>query len=331
MSHYLVTGGAGFIGSHLVDRLLADGHLVTVVDDFSSSVWTLDEFNRLPQYFESRHRTRRLVVYDQSVSDFANLRSNVALSGIFHLASRVGPAGILPYAGDMVKTITDDVYQMIDLATWCGCRLLYVSTSEVYGGVRLNKGLSETDPCIVDAKVTARLEYAVAKLAAEVAVLNTLQRTKLDAVIIRPFNVAGARQGVKGGFVLPRFVQQALAGEPLTVFGTGEQQRAFTHVSDIVDGLVKAFLHGGRGEVYNLGNPHNRTTILNLAGEVLSRVPGSLRFIDGQSVYGPLYAEAADKWPNAGKAMNDLGWMPICGIGQTVDDVIAYEKTRLKA
>lgn len=317
---FLVTGGFGFIGSHLVERLLWQGHSVHVVDNLSSNGvqpgMLLDEWG---------HPER--LTFD--CKDFITWRENEAYNhrgfdGIYHLASPVGPAGVLQYAGDMVHEITEATYAAMALAKLWGAKLVDVSTSEVYGGGQQGY-CSEEMPRIIQAETTVRLEYAVAKMAAETALINRCKVSSLEAVIIRPFNVAGPRQSGKGGFVLPRFIEQARNNQPLTVFGDGTQIRAFTHVADIVNGLILAFQNGRSGEVYNLGNPSNKTTILELAQQVIAIVgQGTIQFIDPQTLYGSLYAEAADKYPNADKAQRELHWQPTRDIQTTIRDGFLY-------
>lgn len=316
----MITGGAGFIGSHLADTLLEVGHDIRVVDDLRSNavhpnIWkdqTLDFYKMtVEEYYENRSAWRPC-----------------KLTEIYHLASPVGPAGILPYAGEIIREIVDSTYAAISLALQHECRLVYVSTSEVYNGGE-NGLCRESTPCIVPLdNPSARLEYAIGKMAGEMAVMNT---KGLDAVIIRPFNVAGPRQSVKGGFVLPRFCQQALSHSPLTVFGDGSQIRAFTHVQDIVYGLILAMRFGTKG-VYNLGNPYNKTTIFDLAKSVADIVGGKqdIQFTDGKRVYGPEYREAADKYPDASRAMSELGWSPSRSIEKTIQDTLAYEQRHLE-
>jgi len=318
---YLVTGGFGFIGSHLVERLLKDGHQVHIVDNLSSN-------GVMPDVLLDEWGHPEGLTFD--LAEFTEWREGKAyhhrgFDGIFHLASPVGPAGVLQHAGDMVWDITMSTYAAMALAqnVW-KAKLVDVSTSEVYGGGQQGY-CSEELPRIIQAETTVRLEYAVAKLAAETAIINMCKVHALNAVIVRPFNVAGPRQSGKGGFVLPRFIQQAMAGSGLTVFGDGSQIRAFTHVVDIVDGLVRAMDKGRSGEVYNLGNPANKTTILDLAERVIEIVgQGAIVFTDPKLLYGKLYAEAADKYPNATKAQRDLGWTPTRSIDQTIKDAYAY-------
>lgn len=314
MKHILVTGGFGFIGSHLVDRLLAQGQRVTVVDDCRSAAVAPSQYADAVASGLLKWRSMRI--------EHIRLIHTGSIDEIYHLASPVGPAGVLKHAGEITRQIVESTYAVLDLARRANARLVDVSTSEVYGGGQ--QGLCAEDmPRIIQAETTVRLEYAVAKLAMETALINATHVHPLYAVIVRPFNVAGARQGAMGGFVLPRFIQQALFGNPLTIFGDGTQVRAFTHVSDIVDGLLLAMAKGVSGEVYNLGNPANRTTINALAQMVIEETGtlAGVQHVDPREIYGPLFAEAADKCPRANKAMNQLGWQPQVGLREIVRDV----------
>lgn len=324
----LVTGGMGFIGSHLTERLLMDGHQVHVVDNLSTSPLPLDVL--LAEMERPGNLTYDLMPLELYFYRWAERAFPIRFDQIYHLASPVGPAGILEHAGHMVKTVVDHADSLLEMLGEIGGRLLDVSTSEVYGGRGGGIKISETDARIIQANTTVRLEYAVAKLAAETMILNSCAVEGLDAVIVRPFNVAGPRQSPKGGFVVPRFVQQAMSSERLTIFGNGLQIRAFTHVADIVDGLILAMNLGRRGEVYNLGNPANRINIGDLARIVVDTIPGSCGFdyVDPKKIFGPLYAEAEDKAPDDTKATIEFGWMPKYTVADIVRDVWEYEKAR---
>jgi nucleoside-diphosphate-sugar epimerase len=186
---------------------------------------------------------------------------------------------------------------------------------------------------VVPQRRTVRLEYAVAKLAAETAILNHVAASGIDAVIVRPFNVSGPRQSPRGGFVLPRFVQQAVSGKPITVFGDGRAVRAFTHVADMAAGLHLAMTRGRRGETYNLGNPANHTNVAALA-EAVKAVTASaseIVHVDPKTIYGALYEEASDKFPEAGKAMTELGWAPRHDIGKIIEDFWVEHRRQVAA
>lgn len=310
----LVTGGFGFIGTTLVQHLLAQSNAqIHVVDDMSTSPIDLDDF------LDQVDRPQRLSYTINPVHEFIAHAEPHAWTQIYHLASPVGPAGILKHAGEMIRTVVRDGYALIDYCRKGGSRLLDVSTSEIYGG-GVGGLCAESTSKIVQPKTTVRLEYAIAKLAVETAIINHCKTGALNAVIIRPFNVAGPRQSPRGGFVLPRFVQQADSGRPLTVFGDGSAVRAFTHVSDVALGIIRAMQKGGNGTAYNVGNPENKTTILDLAKRVrrVLESRSEIHFVDPKTIYGQLYEEASDKFPDAGKAMSELGWEPKYGIDETI-------------
>lgn len=304
MQDVLVTGGLGFIGSHLVSNLLEDAeNEVVVVDNLATNTIPVDDIIEQISAGKAGKLTTRLASIDSYEPDRD-------FDVIYHLASVVGPAGVLEHAGYIVESIVTDTYKMIRLAQKRDARLINVSTSEVYGGGK--DGLcSEDTPRLIKPVVSARLEYAAGKAAAEVAIENLCIAGKLDAITIRPFNVAGVRQSGVGGFVLPRFIGQAMIGRALTVFGDGGQIRAFTDARDIVSGMQFLANKGESGRPYNVGNPDNRVTILELAQMVVSAAGSSseINLVDPKNIYGDAYAEADDKFPDAGRLMT-LGWTP---------------------
>jgi len=325
MRHVLVTGGFGFIGSHLVARLVQeDDTHVHVVDDLSTSLYDA------PSVTDAIARRPGALTCDvDTIAGWARRSCPWRFDEIYHLASIVGPVGVLPHAGRIVGRVIEDLSCVMERARSDDARLCDVSTSEVYGGGRRG-ACAEADPKTIPAEVTIRLEYAVAKLAGEIALINAARASGLGAVIVRPFNVAGPGQSRDGGFVLPRFVHQALWGQPLTVYGDGAAVRAFTHVQDIADGLIRAIRRFDRSlasaPVYNLGNAANRTTILDLARRVL-RVTGSaspIRHVDPRDLHGPLFAEAGDKFPDGDLADRELDWHPSAGLDQIVSDTVDW-------
>jgi UDP-glucose 4-epimerase len=314
--HYLVTGGLGFIGSHLTRRLLDSPQSeVTVVDNLSGTA--LD-----PSLIVDRIRAGRpgkLTVRFAPVSSLAKDQLPT-FDTIYHLASIVGPAAVLRQAGFIAESIVDDTYVVVRLAQRQGVRLVNVSTSEVYGG-GANGLCSEAAPRVIRGPASARQEYAAGKLAAEVAIENLCRDQKLDAVTVRPFNVAGPWQSGRGGFVLPRFIGQAILGLPLIVFGDGTQVRAFTDVRDVAAGMTICAARGSAGTAYNLGNPANRISIGELADRVLQVCGswGGKQFLDPRQLHGPSFAEAADKFPDSG-ALMQLGWRPDFRLEDTIRD-----------
>jgi nucleoside-diphosphate-sugar epimerase len=317
----LVTGGFGFLGGHILKLLLSEPDVqLHVVDNLSSNPVALETL------LAELGDTARLTFDLCSIADYFAAGADT-FDAIIHLASPVGPAGVLKHGGRIVAAVVDDCYTLADYALERTARLLDVSTSEVYGGGR--DGLcDEEDAKIVPAETSFRLEYAVAKLSAETALINLHARDGLDVVIIRPFNIAGPRQSGEGGFVLPRFLAQAMLGLPLTIFGTGDARRAFTHVNDIANGIVQALECGTAGVAYNLGNPRNIVTVNELADIVLE-VTGSdvpKHYIDPTEIYGRHFAEANDKFPSATRATAEFGWSPTLNVRDVVAEAYEYMK-----
>lgn len=316
----LVTGGFGFLGGHLIERLLSErDNQVHVVDNLSTNPIPMDIL------LEELGHPSNLTYSIQDVGTYVKSSVQEQYDAIYHLASIVGPAGVLSHNGYIAASIVNDTMAIIDLALKCNARLIDVSTSEVYGGGQ-NGFCSEEMFKVITTKVSARLEYAVGKLAAETALLNLCQTKGLDATIVRPFNITGPRQSGQGGFVLPRFIGQSLTNMDITVFGDGAQIRAFTHVEDMVAGILLTMKKGKTGAVYNLGNPENRCSILELAEDVkaITGTGSKIKFVDPKKIYGPLYEEANDKFPDAKKAFNELGWRPRFDRKMAIKDTFEY-------
>lgn len=308
----LVTGGLGFIGSALAEQLLQCGNQITVVDSLVSNVVE-------PRFLTDPYPGAAIEI--ASVEDYfrGNGPATTSFDLAIHAASLVGPAGILAHAGTIGEQIVHSTSQLLHYCKVRQVPLIYFSSAEVYGhsGI-LDEEMDIRVPC----RYNARLEYALGKLTCESMLINS-RAAGLQSVIIRPFNVVGPRQGKRGGFVVPTLVQQALAEESLTVFESGQQQRAFTDVDDIVKFVcgyaVKAFSEPT--PIYNVGNPSNTTTIEALATRICdllqSRSP--LLFTSGRAVHGPAYCEAESfrKIPQIRRAA-DLGWHPSCDLDQII-------------
>ena len=318
MRNVLVTGGLGFVGSHLVEALLGEGCRITIVDNLLSNVVPPEHFQGRCQVLceaieESEHRL--------------TLDSVAKFDEIYHLASVVGPAGVLQHAGDIARMVIHSGDVVKNLALMHNARLLLASTSEVYGQTG---NLKEDLDCIVGSYYTVRLEYAVAKLASEVAALNKAKVCDLQVNVVRPFNISGPRQLPDGGFVLPRFVVSALLGVPLTVFCEGKQIRAFTDVRDIVSGLMAVMKCPQTGQVFNLGNPANEVTIGDLALAVVKAAESQspITLVDPKVLFGPLYEEGIERSPNVEKALSMLDWRPKYSLTQTIEDTIQFYRSR---
>ena len=319
MGKILITGGAGFIGSYCVEEFKRNGWKVSVLDNFSTPVINKDD-----KILEDVN------LIEGNILDFSwNKLEKYDM--ILHMASPVGPAGVLKHSGNMGKYIISDVYWGIEGALHNKCPLIFMSTSEIYGYRDKAVYLNEEDDKILKGDYKVRNEYSVSKLLAEVILSNTSKVTDLNYQIIRPFNISGARQQIDGGFVLPTFVRQALLGEDITVFGDGKQIRAFTHVKDITNGIFKITNNKDYNQNWNIGNPMNEGTILNLAIEVKRKLNSKSEIIcvDPKTIHGPLYEEAWDKVPDPTKIKEKLNWKPNYNIDEIIDDVINYYKNKL--
>jgi nucleoside-diphosphate-sugar epimerase len=311
----LVTGGAGFIGGWLTQRLAAEGWRVVVIDDMRSSPLPLELL--LPDWTASGGTIEML---EADVLEYG--QAPCFPDVVFHCAGPVGPLGVLSQGGRIVQQIVQLADRVARWARGHDVPLVFVATSESYGA---NGECHETTPRMFPTGHSARQEYAIAKLAAEEMLLNT---AGLDVRIVRPFNVAGPRQSGVGGFVTPRWVAEAMAGLPLTVHQPGTQLRAFTHVADEVDGIIRAYTHGHAGLTVNLGNVGNRTDMLAYAQLVNDVVrpgqPNSVRIVDPRTLHGPGYREAVDKYPAPSQHAAAIGWYPFRDLRAIVQDTYLY-------
>ena len=244
---------------------------------------------------------------------------------VLHLASPVGPAGILKHSGKMAKYILDDIYWAIEGAQHNNCPLIFVSTSEIYGYREKAVLLKEEGDKLLVGDFKVRNEYSIAKLLAEIVLSNTAKVSDLQYQIIRPFNISGARQLPDAGFVLPTFVTQSLDESDITVFNSGKQIRAFTHVTDIVNGIYLTS-QSNFNEIWNVGDPANQCTILKMAEVVKEKTQtkSDITFVDPKTIHGPLYEEAWDKIPDPEKINTQLGWVANHDVDYIINDVINY-------
>jgi nucleoside-diphosphate-sugar epimerase len=316
----MVTGGLGFIGSHVADAHLAAGDQVIIIDSQVASVIDGTEHQAHP------HCT----VVRKSVEDyFEDGGSFEDVDRVVHAASHVGPAGILQYAGNLGSDMVRCTKYVLEGCLEAGVPLCVFSSAEVYGR---SGRLGEKDDIRVPPRYNARIEYAIGKTLIEAMTINSLRRG-LKAFVIRPFNVAGSRQSQAGGFVMPTFVQQALSGRPITVFATGRQVRSFTSATDLSRFLTSfwdAALES-RESIFNIGNPSNSTTIWELAERVkgLLNSASDIVYADAKKIHGPDYeeAESFEKVPALGAAL-EVGWRPQIGLDELILETAYYYRLR---
>ena len=321
MQRVVVTGGLGFIGSHVVDALLAAGRQVTIIDSMVAAVT------------DGREYEPTCAVHRVSIHEYlTNGGTFEGIDLVVHAASHVGPAGILRYQGSLGADIVAVTQEVIEECVTHDVALISFSSAEVYGRSGM---LAESDDIIVPTHYNARLEYAIAKTLTEAAVINSRHRG-LRGFVIRPFNVAGPRQSRAGGFVMPTFVQQALVGSPLTVFAGGGQERAFLGAYDlsrfISDHAEAAF--DSERPIFNLGNPNNTISVWDLAERVVARLdsPSTIEHVDARLIHGPLYeeAESIQKLPVLDAAAA-VGWRPSTSLDELIDETALYYRVRADA
>ncbi len=316
----VITGGLGFIGSHVADAHLAAGDRVTVIDSEVAAVVDGNEYEKHP---------RCKVIREPVEEAFKDERCLKDADRVVHAASHVGPAGILQYSGRLGPEMVRATECVIERCIQADVPLCVFSSAEVYGRSGL---LAEDDDIRVPTPYNTRIEYAIAKTLIECMMVNSLHRG-LRAIAIRPFNVVGPRQSRAGGFVMPTFVQQALAGEPITVFASGEQVRAFTSATDLTRFLTHFWDEAleSQADVYNVGNPANRTTVGDLAQRIkeLLGSDSEIVHIDGKKVYGPMYmeAESFEKVPVLGGA-SELGWEPEVSLDELILETADYYRSQ---
>ncbi|MGH4014592.1 MAG: NAD-dependent epimerase/dehydratase family protein [Pseudonocardiaceae bacterium] len=311
----LVTGGAGFIGSHLVEYLLNHGHEVLSVDDLSTG--------SLRNMVNLSARDGLRFVHG-SVLD-SNLMDELAADSdtIFHLAAAVGVKTIIDDPLGGLRTNLRGTENVLESASRHGARVLVASTSEVYGH-NTSDALPEEAVRILGSPLTSRWSYAEAKAVDETLAYAYWRYRDLPTVIVRPFNIVGPRQTGRYGMVIPRFVEQALRGEPLTVHGDGTQTRCFCHVSEVVGALVALIEHPqAYGQVYNLGRPEE-ISIRHLAERVIARVESSssIRYVPYSEAYPEGFEDMARRVPDVSRARALVGFDPRLGLDEIISSVV---------
>lgn len=320
----LITGGAGFIGSHLAERLVATGDDVIAYDDLSTgSLANLAGLRDHPRF----HFVRG------DILDTATLDAVMrGCDEVYHLAAVVGMRLVLeePVRGVQVNMTGADI--ALRLAASHGCRFLLASSSEVYG-VRTGRLLNEDAPRTYGATSTFRWAYAGAKSLAESLVLARAARDAMPAVAVRLFNVAGPRQRAHYGMVIPRFVHQALAGEPITVFGTGEQRRCFGHVEEVAAAMPR-LLRSPRahGTVVNVGSDMPIT--IGALARLVRDIAGSSSPIEAvpyDVAYPAGFEEVMERVPDLSRLTDLLGERRVRPIEEIIRDIIAHEQGEMKS
>lgn len=301
--HVLVTGGAGFIGSHLVERLLAAGRKVTVLDDLSTG--RLENLKAV-----EKHAGLRII--QEKVSGCRELGQLAASAGaIYHLAAAVGVELVVNSPIRVLETNLHETEVLLTAAAAAGAPVLLASTSEVYGKSQ-KEAFTEEDDLLIGPPHRSRWSYACSKLMDEFLALAHATERGLPVIITRLFNTVGARQTGRYGMVLPRFIAAARAGKPLQVHGDGGQTRCFCHVSDTVEALVR--LEGSpaaRGEVFNVGGTEE-ISILDLARLVVKILDSksSIELVPYADAYAPGFEDMRRRRPVVDKLHKAIQFRP---------------------
>jgi nucleoside-diphosphate-sugar epimerase len=315
MQRCLVTGGAGFVGSHLVDELLSRGHRVTVLDNLITG--------RMENL--AHHRGRRGFLFLRADVTRPLPKSLPRHDRVYHLASPASPVGYMRHSIETILTNSVGTLNMLDYCRKRRARFLFASTSEVYG-----------DPAIHPQKETywghvnsfgPRSCYDESKRLGEALVYEALRKWRVDARMVRIFNTYGPRLNEKDGRVVSNFIVQGLRGRRLTVYGGGRQTRSFCYVSDLVDGLIRAMEKPGtRGGVFNLGNPRE-TKVAQFALLVL-KILGLSR---SMMVNKPLpQDDPTRRCPDIGRARRTLGWKPRVTLEEGLSRTVEWYRPRIK-
>jgi UDP-glucose 4-epimerase len=321
----LITGGAGFIGSHLAELLLEEGWEVWALDDVSTgSIENLSHLTERPEF----HLVVESVLSSSVVSELVH-KCDV----VYHLAAAVGVRLIVEQPVHTMVTNVQGTETVLEYCTKFGKRVLIASSSEVYGDHRDERPLREGDRRVYGPVTERRWLYADSKAMDEFLALGFHQQRDLDCVIARFFNTVGPRQQGQYGMVIPRFVGRALAGEPLEVHGDGTQTRSFCHVQDTI-GAVHGLMEAREisGEIFNVGSAE-RVSILELAHRVLE-LTGSgsgLEFVPHDEVYGLGIEDVLHREPSIEKIGAAIGWKPTRSLDDVLADVIDFERRKVEA
>lgn len=316
----LITGGAGFIGSHLSDHLLARGDEVWVLDDLSTGA---------VENIEHLRSARRFHLYVESMMNVPLTAELVdSCDVVVHLAAAVGVRLIVESPVRTIETNIRGTEIVLQLAAKKKKPVLVASTSEVYG--KSNKvPFCEDDDLVIGATTKGRWSYACSKAVDEFLALAYWRERHLPVIVVRLFNTVGPRQTGRYGMVLPNFVRQALADEPITVFGDGKQSRCFGYVGDVVDALAQLIrTETAVGEVFNLGSSEE-VTIEALASRV-RQVTGSrstIVHIPYEKAYGEGFEDMPRRVPSLDKARKWIGYSPKTSLDEIIEKVASHLKS----
>ena len=317
----LMTGGAGFIGSHLAEKYLERGDVVYIIDDLSTG--TLENIKHLQD--NESHKSRLFVTIDSILNNKVMLELVKTCDIILHMAAAVGVQYIIENPLSSIITNIKGTADVLGLCNRFKKKVLIASTSEVYGK-HTHAPLVETDNIIYGPSTKFRWSYAAAKLMDEFTALAYHRTKKLSVIIIRLFNTIGSRQTGRYGMVIPRFVQQALRSEDITVYGDGSQTRTFTYVGDVVDAITKLMVcTDAEGEVVNIGGAEE-IAIKDLAERVkkLACSTSEIKLIPYDVAFTKDFEEMQRRVPSIEKIAKFIDWKPETGLDDAINKVIEF-------
>ena len=319
--NYLITGGAGFIGSHLSDKLVGEGHKVTILDDLSTGkVENVKHLGANPNF--------QLVV-GTILNEFLVDKLAERCDAIFHLAAAVGVELIVNHPLESLTTNIKGSEIVLDMAHRYHKKVLITSTSEIYG--KNTQGpLKEDQDRILGSPLKSRWSYSTAKAVDEILAYVYWKEKNVPTSIVRLFNTVGPRQSGAYGMVVPRFVKQALENKDITVYGSGKQSRCFLHVKDVVDTLPKVIENPkAYGQVFNIGS-QEEITIEGLAEKVIG-ITGSrskIVRIPYEKAYEEGFEDMEKRVPDTTKIRNLTGFKPTADLKSIIEDVVRYTKEK---
>ena len=312
----LITGGAGFIGGHLTEKLLALGHKVVVIDNYSTGS---------PRNLAKVRDNKNLQIIEDDLLLTGNLEKIIAASDvIYHLAAAVGVELVVHDPVRTIRTNVEGSARVLELAAKYHKRVILASTSEVYGK-SANPEFNENDDLLIGCPIRSRWSYACSKLLDEFYLMAYHRNMALPGTVVRFFNTVGPRQTGQYGMVIPRFVQAALSGQALKVYGTGEQSRCFCHVFDTVRALVAlADCPDSIGKIYNIGGT-TPVSIRELAEQVISQLSSSSRieFIPYEQAYEHGFEDMLRRKPDTRAIKALINWQAEHDLTDIINDVAA--------
>ncbi|MHC4172732.1 MAG: SDR family NAD(P)-dependent oxidoreductase [Planctomycetota bacterium] len=319
----LITGGAGFIGSHLAERLLKNGNKVVVIDNLSTgSLKNIESFKKHSgfEFVEGDVRNAELLepLVEQS-------------EAVFHLAAAVGVKLIAEAPVHTIETNIGGTETVLEVVNKFGKKILIASSSEVYGKSEAVP-FCEDDDIVLGSTSLSRWSYACSKAIDEFLGLAFYQQYGLGVVITRFFNTIGPRQTGQYGMVVPRFVQWALKNEPILIYGTGQQRRCFCYVADVVEAVIDLInCEQAAGKVYNIGSTEE-ITIEALADKIIEMTGSKSRkeFVPYEVAYGRPIEDMMRRVPSLERTKKTIGWEPKTGLTETLQVIIDNEKLKMK-